>query len=676
MGKKLPAGAIFAGLAALVVLSAITGLGGSQHSAQGTPGTAVGIDADPAGNTATSLATIDQCVSVSLSQQFDIDIFVNEIPAGILLGGFNYDIAFDASRIKVIAQNHQLLLASAPGSNITDLSDAVPDTVSPHSAYVADFGTGEAGPIVGVLARYTLEVLPAAPTGTFGLALVNVTLGDPIGTEIPVDQVLDGNSVPQYGLIAVGEPCPPAPTPTPPPDGDGDTVSDATDNCPTVANPAQTNTDGDSEGDACDTDDDNDTVLDTSDNCSLVANPTQADSDGDGIGDACDTSPTPTPTPLPGDGDSDTVPDVTDNCPTVANPTQTNTDGDSQGDACDTDDDNDTVPDTSDNCSLVANPTQTDSDSDGIGDACDPSPTPTVPPGTLTIGLDADPGATPPNTATSLGSIESCTSKNVNDTFDVDLYITNVTDLLGWDSILNYNSTMLNIISINVQMLQAANPGSNIFNISDAIPDLDGSYFAGAIDVANTDSGTGVLARITLRAVGTGTSPLTLTYPELKDFDGNPIGDTTGDGYFDGPIGQAEVRIGVACPGQTPTPTPTPTSSPTPSPTPTPPGPPSNATIGIDSDPTKTPANTATSLGSREACADASLGSSPTIDLFVTDVANLLAWETYLQYDPAVVNVASINVQMFQAANEGAASSTPRRPRPIATAASMRRPRR
>jgi len=42
------------------------------------------------------------------------------------------------------------------------------------------------------------------------------------------------------------------------PDGDGDGIPDAQDNCPTVYNPAQTDTDGDGQGDACDADDDND----------------------------------------------------------------------------------------------------------------------------------------------------------------------------------------------------------------------------------------------------------------------------------------------------------------------------------------------------------------------------------------------------------------------------------
>ncbi|MGD8525620.1 MAG: thrombospondin type 3 repeat-containing protein, partial [Thioalkalispiraceae bacterium] len=72
-------------------------------------------------------------------------------------------------------------------------------------------------------------------------------------------------------------------------DTDGDNVGDNGDNCPTVANASQTNTDGDAEGDACDTDDDNDSVADGADNCPLVSNASQTDSDGNGVGDACDT---------------------------------------------------------------------------------------------------------------------------------------------------------------------------------------------------------------------------------------------------------------------------------------------------------------------------------------------------------------------------------------------------
>jgi hypothetical protein len=80
-------------------------------------------------------------------------------------------------------------------------------------------------------------------------------------------------------------------------DADNDGFSNATDNCPLVANASQTDTDADLVGDACDaapgtknTDIDLDGIGNGYDNCPLVANPTQADTDYDGIGDACDGS--------------------------------------------------------------------------------------------------------------------------------------------------------------------------------------------------------------------------------------------------------------------------------------------------------------------------------------------------------------------------------------------------
>ena len=76
-------------------------------------------------------------------------------------------------------------------------------------------------------------------------------------------------------------------------------------------------------------DDDRDGVLNTADNCPTVINATQTDSDGDGAGDACDS------TPNGPDVDVDGVGELVDNCDTVANQSQSDRDNNGRGDLCD-----------------------------------------------------------------------------------------------------------------------------------------------------------------------------------------------------------------------------------------------------------------------------------------------------------------------------------------------------
>jgi hypothetical protein len=132
---------------------------------------------------------------------------------------------------------------------------------------------------------FTHALLPGSPAIDKG----NSTLieDDQRGFSRPVDDPASPNGSGNLSDIGAFEVQLPPVT-----DTDGDSVPDETDNCPTNANPEQTDTDGDGIGNACDTDDDNDTVLDGSDNCPLVSNLNQADFDRDGIGDTCDTQPT------------------------------------------------------------------------------------------------------------------------------------------------------------------------------------------------------------------------------------------------------------------------------------------------------------------------------------------------------------------------------------------------
>ncbi|HQQ64216.1 MAG TPA: thrombospondin type 3 repeat-containing protein, partial [Pseudomonadales bacterium] len=116
------------------------------------------------------------------------------------------------------------------------------------------------------------------------------------------------------------------------------------DNCLGLKSPDLTNTDGDSYGNVCDTDDDNDGVPDTSDAFPLNA-AASVDNDKDGIPDVWSQ-----PNPY--------------GCAVGASSCN--------GLLLDVDLDNDGVDDSVDNCPSDPNPGQADEDHDGIGNPCDP----------------------------------------------------------------------------------------------------------------------------------------------------------------------------------------------------------------------------------------------------------------------------------------------------------------
>jgi hypothetical protein len=101
------------------------------------------------------------------------------------------------------------------------------------------------------------------------------------------DVILDPNGTP----LTMLEPLPRA-------DTDGDGVIDAVDNCPLIQNSTQTNTDGDSLGDACDPDLDNDSIVNGLDNCPFNPNPMQEEGGVPGLGAVCTLGTVERPIPL------------------------------------------------------------------------------------------------------------------------------------------------------------------------------------------------------------------------------------------------------------------------------------------------------------------------------------------------------------------------------------------
>jgi hypothetical protein len=135
-----------------------------------------------------------------------------------------------------------------------------------------------------------------------------------------------GNSLPQNNSTLIGAKRIAFNCSTGELDSDFDKVYNSADNCPSNANADQSDIDGDTQGDVCDTDDDGDGVADASDNCPSVVNADQADADDDTQGDVCDSSPNPEePTPVPVEGDGgDEQDDETDDNETDDNETDDN----------------------------------------------------------------------------------------------------------------------------------------------------------------------------------------------------------------------------------------------------------------------------------------------------------------------------------------------------------------
>jgi hypothetical protein len=173
------------------------------------------------------------------------------------------------------------------------------------------------------------------------------------------------------------------------------------------------------------------------------------------------------------------------------------------------------------------------------------------------VGVDV---ITDGNTATTLGPVDECVEIKSDETQQVDVFVENVTDLIAWEALLNYDPDLLVLEEHDTALFQAANQGSDVQDVSQELP--DGRYTISAFDSSDPpapDTGSGVLARLTFAGVGAGVSevslPLTdidgdgMNYrgPLLKDQETNAIGDSDGDSFLDEPAAGARIAVDASC---------------------------------------------------------------------------------------------------------------------------------
>jgi hypothetical protein len=176
------------------------------------------------------------------------------------------------------------------------------------------------------------------------------------------------------------------------------------------------------------------------------------------------------------------------------------------------------------------------------------------------LGIDVDPSG---NTATVLGTRQVCIEVDTGDTFDVDITVENVEELSAWEAYMAFDNTVVSVVDRDVQLFLTSSPAANAFDISDSVPhDEDRPYRVGAANIADPPegvTGSGVLARLTLEAVGSGSTDLSLGLqqtdiqqpvgPTLTDVNGSVIADSDGDSFFDSPILDAKVVVDETCDG-------------------------------------------------------------------------------------------------------------------------------
>ena len=190
-------------------LAGLVVLGGNGSLDHGRPVEAVpagtvdevAIDMDPAASPAsgpTSPGSREACARVAVGGTIDIDVTIRGVDPADGLTGFQFDLVFDPTLVKVVAVDVEgQILSVGAGSVVVNLSQPTPSVGGTFAVAATDFApvpaSGE-----GVLARITIE---GVGPGIGPLTLDNVIVIDKDSLPLTVNNI-------QAAVVAVDEDCP------------------------------------------------------------------------------------------------------------------------------------------------------------------------------------------------------------------------------------------------------------------------------------------------------------------------------------------------------------------------------------------------------------------------------------------------------------------------------------
>lgn len=165
--------------------------------------------------------------------------------------------------------------------------------------------------------------------------------------------------------------------------------------------------------------------------------------------------------------------------------------------------------------------------------------------------------------------VDSCIEVESGEQFTLDISARDLPSILAWELYFTYDRQILEVEGKDVRIFLAEAPNSNVFDFSDPVPSTRGLYRIAAADLggrSSAETGSGVLARLTLRAHAEGVSAASIAAldvnhdqvpdlgPSLTGVDGTQMSDVDGDSIFDGLAVNGQVAVGLPCSADPPDP--------------------------------------------------------------------------------------------------------------------------
>jgi len=227
-------------------------------------------------------------------------------------------------------------------------------------------------------------------------------------------------------------------------------------------------------------------------------------------------------------------------------------------------------------------------------------------------------------TATVSVSPASNTINAIGGTKTINIQVANAQNIAGYDITLQYNPA---VVKVNATSDVTVGPflsggGATAYAVPTTIDNTVGTVRFGGFIMATTGvSGGGTLASVTLTAVGSGSSNLTLQNVSLGSADIPPVSQPN-------TVVNGTIVVGGSQPSPSPSPStnPSPSINPSPSPTvnPSPSTPPGTATVSVS------PSSNSVSVGTTKV-----------INIQISNAQNIAGFNAVLKYDPEVVKLNS-----------------------------------